>query len=189
MAESGATLFQSSDFGVGEISPVVVHYPTRRVIVVSGSFIYYICWKTSVKVVPLLLEFGQGFFWCEDGHARSKSGNKEESAISPQRQPPDARNACCPVYLRACLILCLLFWGSKRRCLWSTGGVTVGVCCPVMPCSHLTRRHELFISLLHLENTIVSTGPSKRLQLWGEVFTCLSGVLDNQTRPRSPLPE
>lgn len=118
-------------------------------------------------------------FWCEDGHVRSKSGNKED--FTP-------KDACCPVYLRACLILYLLFWGSKRRCLWSTGGITVGVCCPVIPCSHLTQRHELFISLLHLENTTVSTGPSNRLQLWGEVYTCQFGVLDNQTRPRSPLP-
>lgn len=90
MTESGATLFQSSDFGVGEISPVVVHYPTRRGIVFSGSFIYYICWKTSVKVVPLLLEFVQGF--CPAHHCGVRtdmSGAKVEIKTRARFHPKD----------------------------------------------------------------------------------------------------
>lgn len=87
MAESGATLFQSSDFGVGEISPVVVHYPTRHGIVVSGSFIYYICWKTSVKVVPLLLEFGQGFFGVRTDMPGAKVEIKRKARFHPKDNP------------------------------------------------------------------------------------------------------
>lgn len=50
--ESGITLFHSSEFSEGEISPVVVHYPPQRGIV-GISFIYYFCSETSVRLAPL----------------------------------------------------------------------------------------------------------------------------------------
>lgn len=87
MTESGATLFQSSDFGVGEISPVVVHDPTRHGIVVSGSFIYCICRKTSVKVVPLLLEFGQRFFGVRTDMSGAKVEKRGKRDFAPKDTP------------------------------------------------------------------------------------------------------
>lgn len=68
-------LFQSSDFGVGEISPVVVIILRA----VASSLVATLFIRFAEKHQSrwcLVVGDWPGGFWCEDRHVRSKSGNK-----------------------------------------------------------------------------------------------------------------